>query len=178
MQKGDSNTLANIKQEKDDDAMSGVSELNYTPKPSKRLSTIDAMADSFTSPSAKQQKRTPVYSKSPSKAAVSVKLKVHQSLDYSTLSPNAQPSTVEPPNFEALRKEVPVKHDQIEKANEFLHLQQAAKHATVVHNTLKEMGLDMVDEDDNLPNSFFRIFTQSDLDLCLLQPEEQMAHLH
>ena len=123
LQKGDSDTLANIKQEKDDDAMSGVSELNYTPKPGKRLSTIDAMADSFTSPSAKQQKRTPVYSKSPSKTAASVKPKVHQSLDYSTLSPNAQPSTVEPPNFEALRKEVAVKHDQIEKANEFLCLQ-------------------------------------------------------
>ena len=53
LQKGDSDTLANMKQEKDDDTMNGVSELNYTPKPGKRLSTIDAMADSFTSPSAK-----------------------------------------------------------------------------------------------------------------------------
>ena len=48
----------------------------------------------------------------------------------------------------------------------------------MVHSTLKEMGLDMVDKDDNLPNSFFRIFTWSDPDLHLLEPEEQVAHLH
>ena len=51
------------------------------------------------------------------------------------------------------------------------------KHATVVHSTLKER-LDMVDEDENLPNSFFRIFGWSDPDLCLLDPEEQVVRLH
>ena len=123
LQKVDSETLANIKQENnDDDTMCGVSELNTTPKPSKRLSTIESMADSFISPSAKWQKRTPSYWKLPSKdgaSVASVKPKVCQSLDCSTLSPNAQPSTVEHPNFEALLKEVLVKHDQNKKANEF-----------------------------------------------------------
>ena len=106
-----------------------------------------------------------------------MKPKVRQSLDYSTLSPNAQPLTLEAPNYEALMKEAPIKHDQIEKANEFLRLQRAAKHRATVHATLKEMGLDMVEEEDNLPNSFFCIFTWSDPDLHLLEPEEQVEWL-
>ena len=133
------------------------------------------MTDAFTSPSAKCQRRALVHGQSPSK---NVKPKVRQTLDYSTLSPNAQPSTLKPTNYEALVKEAPVKHDQIEKANEFLQLQRAAKHAVTVHATWKEMGLDMVEEEDNLPNSFFQNFAQSDPDLCLLEPNEQVEQLH
>ena len=77
-----------------------------------------------------------------------------------------------------LKEQMSVKKEQIKKANDFIRLSKLPKHAATVQAGLKEMGVNMLenDSDEEYLNSFFHIFVDTEFETYKVDEKHIILH--
>ena len=146
----------------------------------KRIVSCTEMQEVFTSPT--NNKRKTVYCIDTMESTDANIVKV---LDFN--SPSPKPKTVSigkkpstkvkdtAKSYEHLRQIAAVKHDIIKHANAFLKFKKAPKHVNIVHDQLKKLNLNMMDNpnSDQLTNSFFHVMAYQTPEYQNLHPDKQ-----
>ena len=146
----------------------------------KRIVSHAEMQEVFTSPTNKKRKTVYCIDTMESTDANIVK-----ALDFN--SPSPKPKTVSigkkpstkvkdtEKSYEHLRQIAAVKHDIIKHANAFLKFKKAPKHVNIVHDQLKKLNLNMMDnpDSDQLTNSFFHVMAYQTPEYWNLHPDKQ-----